>query len=367
MRESNELTVKVDLGDRAYPIRIGRGLLGRPGLLDGYVAGAQALVVTNEVVKELYLQPTLASLPAHIATDVLSLPDGEAFKTLATFAEIIDKLVAARHNRSTTVIALGGGVVGDIAGFAAAAYQRGVALIQIPTTLLALVDSSVGGKTAVNHPGGKNLIGAFYQPRCVIADIATLDTLPERELRAGLAEVIKYGVIFDAEFFGWIEAHLPRLLARDPDALRHAIARSCEIKAEVVRADERESGLRMILNFGHTFGHALEAVTGYSALLHGEAVAIGMVLAAELSARLGTLSEGAAARIRDIVTRAGLPDTPPAAAADDVLASMGMDKKVADGRMRLVLPDRIGSVRVTDQVPRPMIAAVLEAASRPSR
>ena len=363
MDQPDPLTVTVDLGDRSYPIRIGRGLLGRSGVLDAFLAGSQALVVTNDVVGDHYLDATLAGLPAHVRADVLRLPDGEAFKTLATFSDIVDRLVAGRHNRGTTIIALGGGVVGDVAGFAAAAYQRGVAYIQVPTTLLALVDSSVGGKTAVNHPGGKNLVGAFYQPRCVVADLDTLDTLPDRELRAGLAEVIKYGIIFDADFFDWIEAHLPALLARDKDALGHAVARSCEIKAEVVRADERESGVRMILNYGHTFGHALEAVTGYASLLHGEAVAIGMVLAADLAARLGTLPAASAARIRDVVGRAGLPAAPPPSAGPDaVLEAMGMDKKVADGRIRLVLPERIGAVRITDQVPPPVIAEALASA-----
>ena len=254
-------------------------------------------------------------------------------------------------------------MVGDVAGFAAAAYQRGVAYIQVPTTLLALVDSSVGGKTAVNHPGGKNLVGAFHQPRCVVADLDTLDTLPDRELRAGLAEVVKYGVIFDADFFDWIETHVSELLARDKEALGHAVARSCEIKAEVVRADERESGVRMILNYGHTFGHALEAVTGYTSLLHGEAVAIGMVLAADLAARLGMLPAASATRIRDLLVAAGLPAVPPPAADPNaVLEAMGMDKKVTDGRIRLVLPERIGAARVTDQVPTTAIADTLAAA-----
>ena len=362
MGQPDALTVIVDLGDRSYPIHIGRGLLGRPGLFDDGLAGAQALVVTNDVVGGHYLDRTLASLPGHVRAEAMALPDGEAFKTLATFSEIIDRLIAGRHNRSTTIIALGGGVVGDMAGFAAAAYQRGVAYVQVPTTLLALVDSSVGGKTAVNHPGGKNLIGAFHQPRCVVADLDTLDTLPDRELRAGLAEVVKYGVIFDAGFFDWIETHLPALLARDTDALRHAVARSCAIKAKVVRADERESGARMILNYGHTFGHALEAVTGYGTLLHGEAVAIGMVLAADLAADLGTLPPEAADRIRGVISRAGLPTTPPSTAPGEVLEAMGMDKKVADGRIRLVLPERIGKVQVTDQVPTSAIADAIDAA-----
>lgn len=363
MDQPDPLTVTVHLADRSYPIWIGRGLLGRPGLLDDFVAGSQALVVTNEVVAEHYLDRTLAALPGRVRADVMPLLDGEAFKTLATFSDIVDRLVSGRHNRSTTIIALGGGVVGDVAGFAAAAYQRGVAYIQVPTTLLALVDSSVGGKTAVNHPGGKNLVGAFYQPQCVVADLDTLDTLPDRELRAGLAEVIKYGVISDGEFFDWIDAHLPALLGRDKDALGHAVARSCEIKAEVVRADERESGVRMILNYGHTFGHALEAVTGYASLLHGEAVAIGMVLAADLAARLGTLPAASAGRIREVVVRAGLPAAPPPSADPDaVLEAMGMDKKVTDGRIRLVLPERIGAVTITDQVLPAAIADALAAA-----
>ncbi len=361
MGKHQPLTVTVDLGDRSYPIEIGRGLLGSPGLFDPFLAGAQAMVVTNGVVGGHYLDRTLASLGGRVRAETLTLPDGEGFKTLATFSEIIDGLIAGRHGRGTTIIALGGGVVGDVAGFAAAAYQRGVAYIQVPTTLLALVDSSVGGKTAVNHPGGKNLIGAFHQPRCVIADLDTLDTLPERELRAGLAEVIKYGVISDAEFFAWIETHLAALLGRDTKALRHAVARSCEIKAEVVRADERESGMRMILNYGHTFGHALEAVTGYGTLLHGEAVAIGMVLAADLAARRGTLPPNAAARIRDVIVRAGLPATPPPADPQAILDAMGMDKKATDGRIRLILPERIGAVQITDQVPTTVIADVLKA------
>ena len=365
MGRQQPLTVTVNLGERSYPIRIGRGLLGEPGLFDPFLAGSRAMVVTNGVVGEHYLERTLASLPGRVRAETLTLPDGEAFKTLATFSEIIDALVAGRHDRGTTIIALGGGVVGDVAGFAASAYQRGVAYIQVPTTLLALVDSSVGGKTAVNHPGGKNLIGAFHQPRCVIADLATLDTLPERELRAGLAEVIKYGVIFDAGFFAWIEAHLTALLARDTAALRHAVARSCEIKAEVVRADEREAGTRMILNYGHTFGHALEAVTGYGTLLHGEAVAIGMVLAADLAARRDLLPAKDADRIREVVSGAGLPVAPPPVDADAILTAMGMDKKAASGRIRLVLPVRIGAVEITDRVPPAAITAVLEGTDQP--
>ena len=350
----------VDLGDRSYPIRIGRGLLGQPGLLDECIPGKQVFIITNEAVRDRYLDPLLASLPS-VAADCACIGDGEAFKTLDTYAMLMDKLIAGGHNRTTAIIGLGGGVVGDVAGFVAATYQRGVAFIQVPTTLLALVDSSVGGKTAVNHSRGKNLIGAFYQPRCVIADIATLETLPPRELRAGLAEVIKYGVIHDAAFFDWLGANLERLLALDAQALAHAIATSCRIKAAVVQTDERETGVRAILNFGHTFGHALESLTGYEQLLHGEAVAIGMVMAADLSSRWGRLPRGDAGRIKDLITRTGLPVTPPPLSADTMLEAMGMDKKVVDGRLRLVLTDAIGSAALTDQAPEAAIRETLEA------
>ena len=351
----------VDLGERSYPIRIGAGLLGRSGLLDAYVPGKQAFIVTNEAVKQRYLDPLLASLPPSVAADYACIADGEGAKTLATYAALMDRLIAGGHNRTTVVIGLGGGVVGDVAGFVAATYQRGVAFIQVPTTLLALVDSSVGGKTAVNHPQGKNLIGAFYQPRCVIADIGTLETLPPRELKAGLAEVIKYGVIRDAAFFGWLSDNLDRLLALDAEALAHAVATSCRIKAEVVQADERETGVRAILNFGHTFGHALEALTGYETLLHGEAVAIGMVMAADLSSRWGELPRGDARRIKALIARAGLPVAPPPVSPDAMLEAMGMDKKVVDGRIRLVLTDAIGSAALTDQAPEDAIRETLEA------
>ena len=350
----------VDLGERSYPIRIGHGLLGSPGLLDEYIPGKQAFIVTNEAVRDRYLDPLLSSLPS-VAADCMCIGDGEAFKTLDTYATLMDRLIAGGHNRTTVVIALGGGVIGDVAGFVAATYQRGVAFIQVPTTLLALVDSSVGGKTAVNHPRGKNLIGAFYQPRCVIADIGTLETLPPRELRAGLAEVIKYGVIYDAAFFDWLSVNLERLLALDAEALIHAVAKSCRIKAAVVQADERETGLRAILNFGHTFGHALESLTGYEELLHGEAVAIGMVMAADLSSRWGKLPREQARRIKDLIARAGLPVTPPPLSADAMLEAMSMDKKVVDGRIRLVLTDAIGMAALTDQAPEDAIRATLRA------
>ena len=341
---------------RGYPILLGRDLLGTPGLLDSFV-GRQALVVSNAAVADRYLERLRESLSAE-RVDVALIGDGERFKTLDTYAALIDRLIAGRHNRTTTVVALGGGVVGDVAGFAAATYQRGVGLVQVPTTLLALVDSSVGGKT-VNHAAGKNLIGAFHQPRAVIADVALLGSLPEREFLAGIAEVIKYGVIADPGFFAWLEAHLDDLLRRDPSSLVHAVRRSCEIKAEVVAGDEREQGNRAILNFGHTFGHAIEALTRYETYLHGEAVAVGMVIAASLSASLGRVRTSDAERVRDLVRRAGLPTAAPGLDPAAMLEAMGMDKKAVDGRIRLVLCDRLGAVSVTADAPRREILAAI--------
>jgi 3-dehydroquinate synthase len=292
------------------------------------------------------------------------MADGEQHKSLDSYAELMDFLLERRHNRSTTLIALGGGVVGDLTGFAAATFQRGVDFIQVPTTLLAQVDSSVGGKTAVNHPRGKNMIGAFYQPRCVVADTAVVETLAQRDYRAGLAEVVKYGVVRDAAFFDWLEQHTPELIRRDPDSLATAIRRSCEIKAEVVAADEREAGLRAILNFGHTFGHAIETLTGYQRLLHGEAVAIGMVMAADLSVRQGLLSGAEARRIKSVLRDVGLPVAPPALPSQDMLAAMGMDKKVLDGRLRLVLAEALGNVLVTETVDSAALRQTLSAGDR---
>lgn len=337
-------------GERSYPILLGNGLLGAPDLLEPYT-GDQALVVTNAAVAGLYLPQAQRSLVSVEHVDVVEIGDGETFKTLDTYAAILDALIDKRHNRSTTVVALGGGVVGDVAGFAAATYQRGVGLVQVPTTLLALVDSSVGGKTAVNHPAGKNLIGAFYQPRVVVADVAVLATLPEREFRAGLAEVVKYGIIADAAFFAWLESHMDDLLGRDPTSLVHAIRRSCEIKAQVVADDEREQGHRMILNFGHTFGHAIEAVTAYERFLHGEAVAAGMAMAMNLSVRLGRSDNRDEKRVRRLIERSGLVAEAPDVDVDAMLEAMGMDKKVMDGRLRLIVCDGIGSVSVTSDVP----------------
>jgi 3-dehydroquinate synthase len=298
-------TYRVELGRRSYPILIGAGLIARPDLFDQYLFGRDVLLVSDTTVAPLYAAGVVGALGSRRVVEAI-LPDGEHHKTLANVARLIDVLVANRFGRDCTVIALGGGVVGDMAGFAAATYQRGVAFVQVPTTLLAQVDSAVGGKTAVNHPGGKNLIGAFHQPHLVVSDTSTLSTLPGRELRAGLAEVIKYGLICDPELFAWIEAHLGKLLSKDPAALAHVIRRSCEIKAAIVGRDEREQGERALLNFGHTFGHAAEAATAYREWLHGEAVGAGMVMAAAMSRECGLLSAPEAARVRRLVELAGL-------------------------------------------------------------
>lgn len=342
---------------RSYPILLGEGLLGVPDLLAPYMAG-QVLVVSNPAVANLYLDKLRPSL-GNAQVDCVEIGDGEQFKTLETYAAILDTLAEKRHHRTSTVLALGGGVVGDVAGFAAATYQRGVGLVQIPTTLLALVDSSVGGKTAVNHVAGKNLIGAFHQPRTVVADVATLQTLPMREYRAGLAEVVKYGVVADAEFFAWLEMHIDELLARDAAALLHAIRRSCQIKAAVVAEDERERGRRAILNFGHTFGHAIEALTDFR-YLHGEAVAIGMAMAMDLSVRLGRVGEQDAVRVRRLLDAAGLPLQVTGVEPEAMLTTMRMDKKTLDGQLRLVVCDALGSVSVTALAPRTAVLATIE-------
>ena len=358
-------TLRVELGTRSYPIHIGPGLLGRAELVVPYLAGRQVMVVSNEVVAPLYFERALGAF-AGFAVDTVVLPDGEVSKTLETLSRVFDALLERRHARDTTVVALGGGVIGDLAGFAAAAYQRGVAFIQVPTTLLAQVDSSVGGKTGVNHPLGKNMIGAFHQPRCVVADTATLTTLDDRQLRAGVAEIIKYGLIRDPELFAWLEAHVAGLLARDPQALAYAIERSCWNKAEVVAGDERESGNRALLNLGHTFGHAIETGVGYGQWLHGEAVAAGMCLAADLSARLGWLGAADLARVRSLVARAGLPGAAPRELdADRLLALMAVDKKVKAGHLRLVLLRDIGQAVVTDAFDPRLLRATLEAAQAP--
>lgn len=345
-------SVDVDLGERSYPIRVGRGLLRAPGGLAPWIGGDSALVVTNETVAPLYLERVRAAVGDGVRVLECVLPDGERHKDLGTLARVLDTAVDGRLDRDTTVIALGGGVIGDMAGFAAAVYQRGVALVQVPTTLLAQVDSSVGGKTGVNHPRGKNMIGAFHQPRCVVADTETLDTLDDRQLRAGLAEVIKYGLIGDRPLFEWLEAKLDSILAREPGALAWAIEQSCRDKAAVVAADEHEHGTRALLNLGHTFGHAIETATGYDTWLHGEAIAAGMCMAARLSERLGLLAGAERARVEAIFAAASLPTRPPAIEATRMHALMAGDKKVRDGVVRLVLLDTIGAARlVSDYAP----------------
>jgi 3-dehydroquinate synthase len=355
------ITVDVALGERSYPIAIGAGLLERAGEhLAPRLASPRAVVVTNPVVAKHWLGPLRASLGrAGIEAQVLMIPDGESFKSWDTLHDLLTRLLEMQAERSTTLVALGGGVVGDIAGFAAAIYQRGMRYVQIPTTLLAQVDSSVGGKTAVNHPLGKNMIGAFHQPDAVLIDIGCLATLPPRELAAGLAEVIKYGAIRDAGFFGWLEANLGRLLARDPVALGEAVAVSCRVKAGIVAADERESGERALLNFGHTFGHAIEAAQGYGNWLHGEAVAAGMVIAARLSQRRGMLPAGDADRLCELLRRSGLPIAAPALPFERWMALMAQDKKVAAGAIRFILLEALGWAVIAGDVARDDLAAVL--------
>ncbi len=340
-------TVNVALGNRSYTIHIGAGLLARSDLIRPILTAQRVVVITNDVVGPLHLATLMTALRARdVAAKEIVLPDGEAHKNWETLNLVFDALLAQRAERSTTLIALGGGVIGDLVGFAAATYQRGVPFIQLPTTLLAQVDSSVGGKTGINHPLGKNMIGAFYQPRLVLADTDTLKTLPDRELSAGLAEVIKYGLIRDLPFLEWIESNLDRLLARDDEALCHAIERSCINKAEVVAADETESGVRALLNLGHTFGHAIETGTGYGTWLHGEAVAAGTVMAAELSRRLGWLDTAEVERVREVLLRARLPINGPALPEERYLELMHSDKKVLAGRVRFVLLRHIGEAVV---------------------
>lgn len=344
------LTLQVDLGERSYPILIGPGLLAE-GAWCSHISGRRVTIVTNTVVAPLYLDKVSAALRA-AGKEVTSvvLPDGEEEKNWAGLMLIFDALLREQCDRKTTLLALGGGVVGDMTGFAAACYMRGVPFVQMPTTLLAQVDSSVGGKTGINHPLGKNMIGAFYQPQAVIADTATLDTLPGRELSAGLAEVIKHGAIIDAAFFDWIEANIAKLLARDGQALTYAIARSCEIKADVVRQDEREGGLRAILNFGHTFGHAIESGLGYGQWLHGEAVGCGMVMAADLSCRLGYLDSASRDRIRALVEAARLPVVAPDLGTERWLELMQVDKKNEGGQIKFILLKPLGA-SVVESVP----------------
>ncbi|MGB6488111.1 MAG: 3-dehydroquinate synthase [Steroidobacteraceae bacterium] len=351
-------TLRVELGSRSYPILIGQGLLGERPVFEQHIQARDLLVVSNTVVAPLYLDSLETSLrPRRVVATIV--PDGESHKTLANVARILDVLVANRFGRDCAVIALGGGVVGDMAGFAAATYQRGVAFVQVPTTLLAQVDSSVGGKTGVNHPGGKNLIGAFHQPVAVLADTGTLATLPPRELRAGLAEVIKYGLISDPGFFAWLEAHIDALLAGDPAALAHVVHRSCEIKAEIVGRDEREQGDRALLNLGHTFGHAVESATGYKEWLHGEAIGAGLVMAACISRESGYLTSDELDRVTRLVARTGLPTHVSNVKPDAALELMRIDKKVKAGRIRLVLLRGIGTAFVTADYGEPALRHTL--------
>ncbi|MGD9841365.1 MAG: 3-dehydroquinate synthase [Steroidobacteraceae bacterium] len=352
-------TLGIELGERSYPILIGQNLLSNAALLNQYITASNLMIVTNEVVAPLYLQTLKAALSDKRLHEII-LPDGEHTKSMQTLNKVFDALIAARLNRDAAVIALGGGVIGDMAGFAAACYQRGVDYYQVPTTLLSQVDSSVGGKTAVNHPGGKNLIGAFHQPRCVLADTQVLNTLSDRELRAGVAEVIKCGLVRDPAFFSWLEHNIQLVLARDSQALAYAIKRCCELKAGVVGLDEREHGLRAILNFGHTFGHAIENALGYGEWLHGEAVAAGMVLAADMSVRLGYLSETDNQRIIALISASGLPIKAPRIGVNKARELMGMDKKVLAGQLRLVLLQELGNAIVTNDYPEAVFAATLQ-------
>ncbi|XP_047334457.1 3-dehydroquinate synthase, chloroplastic [Impatiens glandulifera] len=333
--------VNVDLGDRSYPIYIGSGLLDQPDLLQRHIHGKKVLVVTNTTVAPLYLDKVVSALTIgnpNVSVEKVILPDGEKYKNMETLMKVFDKAIESRLDRRCTFVALGGGVIGDMCGYAAASFLRGVNFIQIPTTVMSQVDSSVGGKTGINHPLGKNLIGAFYQPQCVLVDTDTLNTLPDRELASGLAEVIKYGLIRDSEFFEWQEKNMPALMARDPDMLAYAIKRSCENKAEVVSLDEKESGLRATLNLGHTFGHAIETGFGYGVWFHGEAVAVGTVMAVDMSYRLGWIDESIVKRVASILKQANLPTSPPDTMTVEMFKSiMAVDKKVADGLLRLIL------------------------------
>lgn len=361
--------VEVDLGNRSYPIYIGSGLLNQPELLQRHVHGKQVLIVTNTTIAPLYLDKTIWALTEgnpNVKVETVILPDGEQFKNMETLMKVFDKAIESRLDRRCTFVALGGGVIGDMCGYAAASFLRGVNFIQIPTTVMAQVDSSVGGKTGINHPLGKNLIGAFYQPQCVLVDTDTLNSLPDRELASGLAEVIKYGLIRDAPFFEWQEKNMASLLARDADAFAYAIKRSCENKAEVVSLDEKESGVRATLNLGHTFGHAIETSVGYGQWLHGEAVAAGTVMAVDVSYRLGWIDETLVKRVLKILQQAKLPTAPPETMTVDMFKSvMAVDKKVADGLLRLILlKGALGSCVFTGDYDRQALDDTLRAFSK---
>jgi 3-dehydroquinate synthase len=353
-------TIHVDLQERSYPIIIGENLIAQAELIVPYLKDKRAVIISNSTVAPLYARQLSNALIQHgVSVMQVELPDGESFKNWQTLNLIFDALLENNCERKTTLIALGGGVIGDVVGFAAATYLRGVPFIQIPTTLLSQVDSSVGGKTGINHPLGKNMIGAFYQPKLVLADIATLNTLPEREFCSGLAEVIKYGLIQDAEFFEWLESNLDLIMKRDPEALSYAVARSCSDKVSVVAADEKESGIRAILNFGHTFGHAIEAAMGYGKWLHGEAVAAGMMLASDLSSRMGMLNDKDVKRVQNILSKGKLPTRAPNLGTETYLHWMGLDKKVEQGKIRFILLKKIGEAMITADVPDEMLDATL--------
>ena len=358
-------SLRVALGERSYPIHIGADLIDRAELYRPHLAGGSAAIVTNGVVAPLYLSKVGKAIEAAGARSVeIMVPDGEQAKTWQNLQKIFDVLLEARCGRDTLLVALGGGVVGDLAGFAAAVYQRGMPLLQVPTTLLAQVDSSVGGKTAINHARGKNMIGAFHQPRAVISDVATLDTLPDRELRAGLAEVVKHGLALDAPFAAWLEANMGKLMVRERAALTYAVKRSCELKAGIVAADERESDVRALLNFGHTFGHAIEAGTGYGSWLHGEAIGAGMVMAAELSLGLKLIQEGDVARVRKLVAGAGLPVACPALAPEQLMDLMALDKKAARGKLRFVVLEGIGRATLRGGIDERLVREAIVAAAQ---
>lgn len=356
--------LNVPLGPRSYPVLIGRGLLGRPEVLEPYIGGRQVMVVTNDIVAPLWLKPLRAAL-AERELAVYILPDGEEHKNLDSLGLVFDVLAQHRFSRDVTIVALGGGVIGDIAGFAAACWQRGVDFIQLPTTLLAQVDAGVGGKTAVNIPAGKNLVGAFHQPNAVIADISTLATLGQKEYCAGIGEIVKYGLGLDAGLFAWLEENLDAVLSRDPDALELVVYWCCALKAAIVAEDERETGRRALLNLGHTFAHGIEAATSFGGWLHGEAVAAGTVMAAELGVRLGMLERDVVTRLEALLTAAGLPIRPPPVGAALMKELMRVDKKIVAGRQRFVLPDGIGSCVVRGDIPEAELDAVLGMADKP--
>lgn len=354
-------TLNVALGERSYPIHIGSHLLGDAELFTNYLVSKQVAIVTNTTVAPLYLKKMVSSLENNgVRVETIILPDGEQYKNNETLNKIYDALLAARCDRSTTLMALGGGVIGDLTGYAAATYLRGVPFIQVPTTLLSQVDSSVGGKTGINHPMGKNMIGAFYQPQAVIIDTITLQTLPQRELSAGMAEVIKYGLIRDAAFFDWLEVNMPALMNLDENLITEAIYRSCQNKAEVVAADEKEAGERALLNLGHTFGHAIENAMGYGVWLHGEAVAVGTVMAAELSKKMGWLSEDDVKRIKQIFHHAKLSMPAPSLGVEKYLSLMRLDKKVQNGQIRLILQKAIGDSVITSDYNQEMLIDVVD-------